>query len=750
MTIRSLPFSADVVPLCLRQRPQWVCWRYVERDGKPTKCPFNARTSASADSTDAGTWSTFEEAVRAFHADQRYEGIGYVFAADDPYCGVDLDDCIDPTGALKPWGRELVDLLDSYTEISPSGCGVKVFVEARKPGPRCKTAYEDGEVEMYDHDRYFTVTGRHLAGTSVAVHSRQERADQVYRKVFESKQEPPKHAGTGERPGSHSLTDDEIIDKASRSRRSGEKFKALLAGNWNTYFKSQSEADSSLVFTLAFYTKDADQIDRIFRRSGLLRPKWDEQHGEKTYGRLTIDKALATVTAQYRPRRPSQHTTAAADGKSDGNNDDDASHDADGLIALGQREPETGRLVLSPKKTLPTARAYIEEFHPHAEGRTLHSYAGTLLVWRGNRFVEIEEETMRQRIQPWLHDALRYRYNPQTKLLELIDFESNPSTIKSAVESIKDYAHLPATVTPPCWLDSRSDPPDPRFLLPFPSGTLDLATGKVVPATPALFNINAIDFEYNPHADPPERWFNFLDQLWGDDYDSVELLQEWMGYCLVADTSQQKMLLMVGPRRSGKGTIARLLTKLMGAGNVVGPTTSSLGSQFGLQPLIGKSVAIVSDARFTGENIAIVIERLLCISGEDALSVDRKFLPAVTMRLPTRFTFLTNELPRLNDASRALAGRFLMLLLQKSFYGRENITLTQELQVELPGILLWAIEGLRCLRLRGHFHQPPAVSDAVQAIEDLASPVLAFVRDRCETGPGRRESLDVLFDSWRQ
>jgi putative DNA primase/helicase len=192
------------------------------------------------------------------------------------------------------------------------------------------------------------------------------------------------------------------------------------------------------------------------------------------------------------------------------------------------------------------------------------------------------------------------------------------------------------------------------------------------------------------------------------------------------------------------------VTRLVGAGNVVGPTTSSLAGAFGLQPLIGKTLAIVSDARFAGENIGVVVERLLCISGEDTLTVDRKFLGSVTMKLPTRFTFLANELPRMNDASGALVGRFVILRLTQSFYGRENVELTAKLMRELPGILLWAIDGLKRLRARGHFVQPKAVAEAVREMEDLASPVLAFVRDWCTVGPGHRAWVDDLYGAWQQ
>jgi putative DNA primase/helicase len=421
---------------------------------------------------------------------------------------------------------------------------------------------------------------------------------------------------------------------------------------------------------------------------------------------------------------------------------------SDGFIALGGRDPGSDKLVLSPKRTLPTAEAWQREFYDHPEGRTLHTYAEMLLAWDGSRFAETEERAAKSKLQPWLHDALRYAINKKTGAPELVPFESNPGTVNAALESIKSHTHLPSIITPPAWLTPDPSLPAPRDLLPYRSAILHVPTGKLLPQTPAFFNINALDFDYDPKAEPPELWIKFLEQLWGDDIEAVQLLQEWMGYCLVGDTSQQKMLLMVGPKRSGKGTIGRILGKLVGAGNVVGPTTSSLAGPFGLQPLIGKSLAIVSDARFSGESVAIVTERLLCITGEDPLTIDRKFMGAVTMKLSTRFVFLTNELPRMRDASGALPGRFLILKLDQSFYGKEDVTLTEKLMSELPGILLWAIEGLKRLRQRGRFVMPKSSQEALEEMEELASPVLAFVRECCEVGPGRNVYLDELYAAW--
>jgi putative DNA primase/helicase len=151
---------------------------------------------------------------------------------------------------------------------------------------------------------------------------------------------------------------------------------------------------------------------------------------------------------------------------------------------------------------------------------------------------------------------------------------------------------------------------------------------------------------------------------------------------------------LVGPKRSGKGTIGRVLTRLIGKHNCVAPTLAGLGTNFGLAPLIGKRLAIISDARLSGRaDQHAIAERLLSITGEDALTIDRKYGSAWTGQLGSRFMILSNELPRLTGVSGALAGRFIMLSLTESFYGREDPGLTDNLLTALPGILNWAIAG---------------------------------------------------------
>jgi len=471
---------------------------------------------------------------------------------------------------------------------------------------------------------------------------------------------------------------------------------------------------------------------------------------------LTKTEAAATIASGIASGKQSPRTPPPpAPGQSRGttavpppdDTEDGGAVDENGVVKLGHRDPETQALVLSPKRTLPTARAFIREHatHKRTGGRMIHSYAGGLFKWKNNRYVEAEDGAVRHRLLPWLHAAKRRVY--QDGKYKLVPFDCNPSTVTAALETIRAAVHLNASREVPFWV-SGDGAQDPREMLLCRNSNLHIPTGAVTRPTPDLFAFNALDFDYDPGAQPPSAWLAFLRQLWPQDSGAVELLQEWFGYCLTADTSQQKMLLMVGPKRSGKGTIGRVLAELIGRGNVAGPTTGSLAGAFGLAPLLGKSLALVSDARFAGPDMQTVVERLLCISGEDTITIDRKHVDSVTVKLPTRFMFLTNELPRLRDAAGALAGRFLIVTLTESFYGREDPQLTRRLLGELPGILLWALQGWTRLHERGRFVVPESSQDSADLLIDLLSPVSAFVRECCIEDPGEKVLVSNLYDAW--
>ncbi len=320
--------------------------------------------------------------------------------------------------------------------------------------------------------------------------------------------------------------------------------------------------------------------------------------------------------------------------------------------------------------------------------------------------------------------------------------------VTDVLDGLRAASHLDSSIAAPAWLEQVPDLPAEEIVA-CANGLLHLPTLTLLPHTPSFFTYNALDFAFERATPEPRQWLTFMRQLWPDDPQAIDTLQEIFGYCLTGDTRQQKAFLVIGPKRSGKGTIARVLAQLVGTGNAVAPTLAGLETNFGLAPLIGKRVAIVSDARLGSRaDQHTIAERLLSITGEDAITIDRKYLSAWTGQLRARFIVISNEIPRLADASGALASRFIVLILSNSFYGKEDLALTSKLLTELPGVLNWAIAGWHRLTQRGHFVQPRSALDAVQQLEDLGSPVGVFLRERCTIDAVYTVEINRLFEAW--
>lgn len=157
--------SHENIPQELKERPQWVVWgsRRNSEGTMISKTPIDPKTGANANSTEPKTWGSYTQAVEALTKFQEISGIGFVFSATDDYCGIDLDKCRNPqNGEIEPWAMDAVKHFDSYTEISPSGRGLHIIIKGRKPGTKCKS--KNGKIEIYDHDRFFTITGNLLKG----------------------------------------------------------------------------------------------------------------------------------------------------------------------------------------------------------------------------------------------------------------------------------------------------------------------------------------------------------------------------------------------------------------------------------------------------------------------------------------------------------------------------------------------------------------------------------------------------------
>ena len=391
-----------------------------------------------------------------------------------------------------------------------------------------------------------------------------------------------------------------------------------------------------------------------------------------------------------------------------------------------------------------TAFAFIEINYTTADTCTLRHQSGELYRWTGTHYTRVDSDSIRSELYSFLDGA-----DHVTGSSLSVPFNPTSRRVTEVFDALKAASNLDSSISPPSWVGGRKGPP-PLEIVACQNGLLHVPSRTLLSHTPEFFNLSALPFSYDPSAAEPTEWLAFLISLWGNDAEAIATLREIFGYILTCDTRQQKIFLIVGPLRSGKGTIAKVMTELLGPENVAAPTLASMATNFGLAPLIGKPLAIISDARLSSRaDQQVIVERFLSISGEDSLTIDRKYLPSWTGRLPTRFMILTNELPRLADASSALARRFITLVLTNSFYGREDHGLAARLLAELPSILNWALDGRNRLFQRGYFVQPKSSIEVAQELEDLGSPISAFLRDCCVVAKEQSVEVETLFTKWQ-
>jgi hypothetical protein len=285
--MQPVQFSPDAIPSELTEIPHWVLWRRMKRQDKWTKVPFNARTGTMADSTNPSTWTSFEDALGAYRSGgAAYDGIGFVVTDDLGICGVDLD----KTDQHADDAQQIIDTLDSYTEVTPSGNGYRIFIYATLPGTR-KGRRRDW-VEAYSSLRFLTLTGNVVRGK--AVEQRQAEFDQVYRNFLGDPEAENQPVAVKPKPAIPlDLSDEQLLEKA-RSASNGAVFSALYDdGDLSAYGGDHSAADLGLCSRLAFWAQgDVERIDRLFQNSALMRDKWLSRRGESTYGQWTMAKGV--------------------------------------------------------------------------------------------------------------------------------------------------------------------------------------------------------------------------------------------------------------------------------------------------------------------------------------------------------------------------------------------------------------------------------------------------------------------------
>lgn len=392
------------------------------------------------------------------------------------------------------------------------------------------------------------------------------------------------------------------------------------------------------------------------------------------------------------------------------------------LVRAGELEA-AGNFHLYPPPALPmeVAGRLVDELFTTLEGhRTLFHWKASWWKWEGQHWSKIEDE-IELKAPIWSRlGEVSYSDKNNEKA-----WAPSSTKVKSLMEPLRILTRLDIASAPE-WLSDTKPVMADRFVS-MKNGLLDLKTLTLSEHTPTLFNIGSFEYDYEPAAMCPE-WITFLDDVFEHDPKGALLLQEYTGYLLSGRMEVQKALLVVGPPRAGKGVISRTLQQLIGKENSTSPSLTTLSSEFGLSTLIGRSLAVIEDARgSTSHQAGNSVERLLNIIGQDAVSVNRKNEAYWSGTLPTRFILMANEVPQFIDSSGAIKSRFMAVRLRKSYVDRPDITLGDCIGAELPEIFNWALKGLRRLDEQGKFTQPETMSDVTGLMGELGAPVKTFL-----------------------
>jgi len=737
-----LPVSSLTIPTALKALPQWVVWRYAWVEGKErwTKVPYRADNLAiKASSTNPETWATFEQALATYQAGD-VDGLGFVLTEVCGIVGIDLDHCRDPdTGAVDAWAVDIVQAIKSYTEVSPSGTGLRLFAKGTLPG----TGRKVGDREIYAFGRYLTLTGCHLQDTPRTIEACQPAIDEVYQRYFPTAKPPivaPASNGAG--PG---RTDEEVLALA-RGSRNGGKFDRLWDGDLRGY-PSASEADLALCMILAFWTeKHAEQVDRLFRASALMRSKWDQRHGEQTYGAKTITEALKWQTEYYQPARQRTSSSTSAD-------------------STPAQDPPTGDHI--HLTDVGNGERLVRQF---GEGLRYVTTWKKWLQWQENRWVLDPDGGVEWHVKQVISGLYAWAY---AKIAELgatvggddaaqkqraAELEKVQSCLSWALKSESgthiDLAVRRARSNPQVRISHDALDTDP-MLLQVINGTIDLRTGELRASRRSDLITKRAPVVYDPDAICP-LWQASLQRTQGHQQNIdradrlITYLKRLVGWSLTADVTEQILLFLYGKGQNGKSVFLNTIRAMLGDYAMQAPPSFLLSKDREQHPtelsdLFGKRFVCTIEVE-KGKQFALALVKMLT-GGEQVRA--RRMREDFWEFSPTwKIWLAANDKPRVTSQDKATWRRIKMIPFEVTIPDADvDPDLAQKLLGELPGILNWALEG--CLEWQEQgLQEPQEVTDATEAYRVESNTLQQFTDECCLPHRDVKTQSSVLLNAY--
>ena len=736
------------IPQELKQSASFCVWKLEKRQGKTTKVPYNPKTGALARTNDPSTFADFGSAMKAY-AMGGWDGIGY--RVSEGIGAIDIDHCIREDGSLNDVAASILGIFnDAYFERSPSGSGLRGFFKLSPDFAYDKTVYYINNrkhgLEVYlpgVTNRFVTVTGDVYRPGSVV---RNDEALQNALDTFMKRAKPT--TGSTIEPCSY-LTDDQVIAHASASG-SGDKFKALMEGNWTEGYDSQSDADMALVSMLAFWCGNVEeQIDRIFRSSGLMRDKWDRRTGEATYGQITIRNAIATNASIY---VPIHDATSAEDDFTDLDEEEeraafrpDLSHIT---LTLEEMQPHTNPRY--QRDEIGIGNAFADYYKPiarfNADRNIWYVYDGS--VWQPDENSLAVAELAKNLADALYTFALQIKdedtRNRYIKRVQKLQLRKNRKTM---VEDAKSVYPIPMSA-----FDAN------RFLFNLENGTLDLNTLSFREHNPKDFITKISHIEYDPEATCP-RWIRFVDEVMEGRNAVARYLQKAIGYSLSGDTSLECLFIMFGPTtRNGKTTTIETILRLMGEyGRSAKPDMLATNYFRGQSNGSSDDVARLAGARFVGisemeQKLTINASLTKQLTGNGSITARFLYEGYFEFHLQAKIFIDTNHLPNVTDQTLFESGRLKIIPFTRHFADHEqDKTLKTTLMApeNLSGILNWAIEGYKLFKAEG-LPEPDEVKAATEQYKVESDRTAQFMGQCLQHEKGSELKASAVYNRYKE
>lgn len=420
-------------------------------------------------------------------------------------------------------------------------------------------------------------------------------------------------------------------------------------------------------------------------------------------------------------------------------------------VAANAQTQVDSTIILDDRPTT-IARAFLDGMFKLGNRYTLKRWEGSWYQYTGMKYTTMKDEAFIQPVYQWAYDKLVQTTTKKGEV-QLDPLVANNSLVANLSQAMISETLIPVQQMP-VWINGRSGP-DPARIIVFSNGILDVDAylagdeAALLDSTPDLFTTAALPVAFDPTA-TCSTWISFLNSSLGDDPLKIDMLQEWIGYCMTSDTSFQKMLYMRGPTASGKGRILEVLSALVGKEQTCDTSFSDLSGAFGLAPLVGKLVCTIGDARAPKDGTALRgLELLLNIVGNDGVQVNRKFKEQLERhQLTARISIASNEILDVPDHAGALIRRLNLLEFNFSFAANPDITLPARLLSETAGIAVWALAGLKRLRDNSKFTEPVSSKTALLEWRTATSPVAAFLEECTDQNPEGEVVKTELYDAW--